>query len=212
MPAPTPPVAVRPSTLRACLAAAARLLNAAARDPDGLEPLVPLWREWRRAAAAVNRSCRAAQRLERQLMASIGPPRVEVPLDPPPSQPVYASDARAIDRLLGTDLVSHPLRDRLKQDLAAMLARWEREAATSGLNAAQAEEAAASQRAEAVLARAVATPARSLVGVLAKLTIAAEWGSRDPDHDAQPWPFLHSALADLVNEVAAARSTDTPAP
>ena len=212
MPSPTPPLHLRPSTLRACLAAAARLLNAAAREPDGSEPLVPLWREWRKTTVAVNRSCRAAQRLERQLMASIGPPRIEVPLDPPPSQPVYASDARAIDQLLGTDLVSHPLRDRLKQDLAATLARWEREAATSGLNAARAEEAAASQRAEAVLERAAATPARSLVGVLAKLTIAAEWGSRDPDRDAQPWPFLHSALADLVSAVAAARTTDTPAP
>ncbi|CBS89244.1 hypothetical protein [Azospirillum lipoferum] len=145
-------------------------------------------------------------------MASIGPPRVEVPLDPPPSQPVYASDARAIDRLLGTDLVSHPLRDRLKQDLAATQARWERESATSGLNAAKAEEAAASQRAEAVLERAAATPARSLVGVLAKLTIAAEWGSREPDHDAQPWPFLHGALADLVSAVTGARTIDTPTP
>lgn len=209
MPDSVQPAFSRPATPRATLAAATRLLNAAAADPAISDPLITLWRDWRRTAVAVNRSCRAAQVLERRLMTSIGAPRIEVPLK---AQPVYASDAQTIDRLLGIAPATEPLRTRLKRELAEKLARWEREAEACGLSAAEAEEIAASRRAGEMLATAATTPARSVMGMIAKLAIAAEWGRLDPERDAQPWPFLHGALADLVTLSAVPRPSAAPEP
>lgn len=212
MPDSAQPAFSRPSAPRATLAAATRLLNAAAADPAISDPLVVLWRDWRRTAVAVNRSCRAAQVLERRLMASIGAPRIELPLKASSSPPVYASDAPTIDRLLGTAPATEPLRTRLKRELAEKLARWEREAEACGLSAAEAEEIAASRRAGEMLATAAATPAHSVMGMIAKLAIAAEWGRLDPERDAQPWPFLHGALADLVTLSAVPHPPASPEP
>lgn len=203
MSVPAPPARRRPSTPRVTLAAVARLLNAATAEPNAPDPLVLLWREWRRAAAALDRSCRAAQTLERDLLNRLGPLRVEVPLDPPAPRPAYASDAHSIDQLLGTHHSTYSLREHLKAELVQIQAGWDREAEACGLRAAEAAEVGAARRVEETLATAAATPARSLIGTIAKLTIVAEWGRRNPDRDAQPWPFLHSTLADLVDLAAA---------
>ncbi len=170
-----------------------------------------LWRDCRKAAIALERSCQAAQALERSLLDRIGPLRVEVPLDPPAPQPAYAADAHTIDQLLGTHPSTYSLRERLKAELAETQARWERESEACGLHAGQAAEAAASRRVEEMLASAAATPARSVIGMVAKLTIVAEWGRTNPDRDSQPWPFLHGVLADLVR-LAAARSSTAQEP
>lgn len=195
MPSPTPHP--RPVSARAARTAAIRLLNALA-DQESADPLVALWREWSRTAAAVKRSCRTAQKLERHLFATIGPPRIVVPLDPPSPQPVYAVDGHTIDRLLGTTAETHPKRTRLKRELKTVVARWEREADACGLTAARADEAAAARRMDDLLKTAAATPAQSLAGVVAKLVIVTDWGRWEPETASQPWPFLHGALMDVI--------------
>ncbi|CAO3425573.1 hypothetical protein [Azospirillum doebereinerae] len=141
---------------------------------------------------------RKAQRLERALIEKIGFPRIAIPADEAGQPPRYATDAGEIDRLLGTAPTTHPLRQRLKHDLASAQARWTLEAQACGLTDAIEREIDADRRVDALLSAAATTPARSIAGVIAKLAIAAEWGGREPDADGHPWTFLHGALADLT--------------
>lgn len=184
------------------LDAATRLLTSTLRDGRDADPLVLLWQEWRKTFASSKRLCREAQRLERKLAETIGFPRVAIPLDDPERPPVWATEARQIDAALGQAPATRPLRRRLKRDLAAAQARWNAEAAATGLTRALEREAAADRRVAELLEAASGTPARSVPGVIAKLVIAAEWSGPEPDADGRPWDFIHGALCDLTTLTA----------
>ncbi len=188
----------RKATRRTGLAAAARLLSASLSDGRSEDPLILLWQDWRETFASSQRLCREAQRLERELAGKIGFPRVEIPLDDPGRPSAVATDARQIDRVLGTAPATLSLRRRLKRDLAAAQARWDAEAAAVGLTSAVEREAAADRRVDKLLKTASRTPARSIPGVIAKLAIATEWSELEPDADGYPWDFIRGVLADLT--------------
>ncbi|WP_448190882.1 hypothetical protein [Azospirillum sp. sgz301742] len=183
---------------RTSLAAAARLLTVAVSEQQDTDPLILLWQDWRATFASSQRLCREAQRLERELAEKIGFPRVEIPLDDPERPSVVATDARQIDRVLGTTPATRSLRRRLKRDLAASQARWDAEAAAVGLTSAVEQEAAADRRVDELLRTASRTPARSIPGVIAKLAIATEWSELEPEADGYPWDFIRGVLADLT--------------
>ncbi|WP_247891773.1 hypothetical protein, partial [Azospirillum argentinense] len=136
--------------------------------------------------------------LERELAETIGFPRVEIPLDDPGRPSIVATEARQIDRVLGTAPATRSLRRRLKRDLAAAQARWDAEAAAVGLTSAVEREAAADRRVDELLKTASRMPAHSLLGVIAKLAIATEWSELEPDADGYPWDFIRGVLADLT--------------
>lgn len=188
----------RKATGRTGLAAAARLLSASLSDGRSEDPLISLWQEWRETFASSQRLCGEAQRLERELVKKIGFPRVEIPLDDLGRPSVVATEARQIDRVLGTAPATRSLRRRLKRDLAAAQARWDAEAAAVGLTSAVEREAAADRRVDELLKTASRTPAQSLPGVIAKLAIATEWSELEPDADGYPWGFIRGVLADLT--------------
>ncbi|MBP2233395.1 hypothetical protein J2847_006733 [Azospirillum agricola] len=187
---------------RTSLAAAARLLTAAISEQQNADPLILLWQDWRETFASSQRLCHEAQRLERELAEKIGFPRVEIPLDDPGRPSVVATDARQIDRVLGTAPATRSLRRRLKRDLATAQARWDAEAAAVGLTSAVGREAAADRRVDELLKTASRTPARSIPGVIAKLAIATEWSELEPDADGYPWDFIRGVLADLTALIA----------
>ena len=197
---------------KAGLAAAARLLTAALAESGPPDPLVLLWREWRKTLGAFRRQCRETQRLERLLMERIGFPRVEVPVQEADRSLVFVTEAQEIDRLLGTTPATSSLRARLTRDLAAAQARWDAEAEASGLTAASAREAATDRRIDEMLRAAATTPARSMMGTVAKLAIAAEWGLSEPETDGHPWTFLCSVLADLTAMAASSRTQEIGRP
>ncbi|WP_247896227.1 hypothetical protein [Azospirillum argentinense] len=192
----------RKATGRTGLAAAARLLSASLSDGRSEDPLISLWQEWRETFASSQRLCHEAQRLERELSEKVGFPRVEIPLGDPGRPSVVATDARQIDRVLGTAPATRSLRRRLKRDLAASQARWDAEAAAVGLTSAVEREAAADRRVDELLKTASRTPARSIPGVIAKLAIATEWSELEPDADGYPWDFIRGVLADLTTLTA----------
>lgn len=183
---------------RGSIAAAARLLTSTLRESQDTDPLILLWKDWRETFASSQRLCHEAQRLERELAEKIGFPRVEIPLDGPGRPSVVATDARQIDRVLGTAPATRSLRRRLKRDLAAAQARWDAEAVAVGLTSAMEREAAADRRVDELLRTASRTPARSIPGVIAKLAIATEWSELEPDADGYPWDFIRGVLADLT--------------
>lgn len=183
---------------RTSLAAAARLLTVAVSEQQDADPLILLWQDWRATFASSQRLCREAQRLERELAEKIGFPRVEIPLDDPERPSVVATDARQIDRVLGTAPATRSLRRRLKRDLASAQAHWNAEATAVGLASAVEREAAADRRVDELLKTASRTPARSIPGVIAKLAIATEWSELEPDADGYPWDFICGVLADLT--------------
>ena len=183
---------------RAAVAAAVRFLKGVPAEGAAADPLVGLWREWRRASAAVRRHGRTAQRLERELAARIGFPRVPIVTTDPDQPIVWVTELEQIDWILGKTAATEAQRQRLERELADVRARWNAEAAACGYTEAQEREAAAGRRAEDLLHTAAATPARSLAGVIAKLAVAAEWALSEPEADGHPWTFLSTALADLT--------------
>lgn len=182
---------------RATLAVAAQLLTAALAQEEAADPLVVLWRDWREAQSTLLRLSRRAQRLERGLIEQTGFPRVPVPQDGD-APPVYAAAPSDIDRLLGSDAATQALRARLKRDLAAAQAAWTAAADACGLAAARAAEDAADRRVLALLKAAAAMPARSLIGVIARLAIAEDAASSGPDAGGLAWTVLTGTLADLT--------------
>lgn len=188
----------RPVSRKASIAAAARLLKAALSEQRDIDPLIPMWQEWRETFAASKRLCREAQRLERHLVETIGVPRVQVPVNDPERSSVSVTDPAQIDHLLGRTPTTRSLRSRLKSDLAAAQARWDAEAAAIGLTSAVQREAAADRRVDELLKAASRTPARSITGVIAKLAIATEWSELEPEADGYPWDFIRGVLSDLT--------------
>ncbi len=180
------------------IAAAARLLTFTLQESQDADPVIRLWQEWRETFASSKRLCREAQRLERELVEKIGFPRVEILFNDPERPSVWATDADQVDRVLGKTPATRSLRQRLKRELAAAQARWDAEAAATGLTSAVEREGAADQRVDELLKTASRTPARSIPGVIAKLAIATEWSELEPDADGYPWDFIRSVLADLT--------------
>ncbi|AWK85950.1 hypothetical protein [Azospirillum thermophilum] len=169
------------------------------------DPAVALWRQWRAACAAADAANAAASRIEADLIARVGPPRVlcavrrmEVPGGPAVEAPLYASSEADIDRAVARGLVPDEAADALKADLAARRARWAAACAASGLEAAAEREDEAARRADALAAALERTPAASPAGLAAKLAVAANLcepaggGRGEP-----PWALIVAALSDL---------------
>lgn len=180
-----------PSTpsCRTALSAASRFLRAAVQNGNR-EPLVAFWQEWRTAFRASLRAARTAQRLERRLIERIGMPGVDFSADGSDGAMVRATHPDGIDRILGPEPAG--------RELAAAQARWDTEAAASGLVAAIADETAADHRVDTLVRAIPRMPARSLAEAIAKLAVLVEWSGTEPEDGGIPRHGLHGLLADLV--------------
>jgi hypothetical protein len=166
-------------------------------DGEGHDPAVLLWREWNAAHKCRYELCRQQQKLETQLLKIVGNfPQVELQIAGK-AQPVFASAAKVIDRLLPGAEMSES-RKRAKAELSARRKAWN--AADVQIGYAQAYKAETEMgNAELKLAEALwNTPAQSIAGVTAKLHSVIEMGDPGARLKETPWPELRSVLADIL--------------
>ncbi len=141
--------------------------------------------------------CRKQQRLETALIEAVGFPHVDIAL-PDQECVVAAFTMEEIDRQFG----DAPERAKAKRTAKALLA--ERQAAWDALDdrigysrAKEAEEKAFTMQ-EQRLNDLFSQPARSVVGVAAKLHTVIAMGEDSPG-DEFPWPQIRVAMADLLS-------------
>jgi hypothetical protein len=164
--------------------------------PDGGDPTLMLWQEWRAAHAQVEKFCRRQQQLETALIAAVGFPRVDIPL-PEQDCVVAAFTVEDIDRRFGDAPQNAEGMERAKAMLAERQAAWDALDERFGYSRAkQAEENAFAMREER-LNDLFSQPACSVAGVAAKLHAVLTMGEDSPG-DEFPWPQIRATMTDLI--------------
>ncbi|CAN7618852.1 hypothetical protein [Aminobacter sp. LjRoot7] len=145
----------------------------AARLLAPIDPCVVLLQEWEQAHHMAVVLCRLQQRLE----------------------------IRIRNALASSETGDGPENDQQSTPQASVLtdrqARWDELDQEIGYSRARAAEAQAVEAEEEILDAVADTPAQSLAGIIAKLTIIAGGGENMDDTSAFPWPQIQSVLADL---------------
>ncbi|MBD1548682.1 hypothetical protein [Roseibium aggregatum] len=186
------------------LVTAAWTINTFARWPtlDGDEPdaALRLWKEWNEANLRTSELCRRQQGIEARLFETVGFPRAEVDL-PEEGGPVLLHSQDQIEEFFGNDPSTAAIQARAEDNLAAHQARWDAADSELGYSAAKQEEETAALLEQELVDALMNTPATSLAGVASKLDAILREGESSEDCPDFPWPFIRSALADLVRIV-----------
>ncbi|WP_237681783.1 hypothetical protein [Agrobacterium vitis] len=168
------------------------------RRPDGGDPTLILWREWRAAHEQVERFCRKQQRLETALIAAVGFPHVDTAL-PNQGCAVAAFTMEVIDHLFGDASENAEAKMQAKATLAEQQAAWDELDERMGYSRAkQAEVEACAVRAE-LLNDLFSQPALSVAGAAAKLNAVLLMAEEDGLGDEFPWPQIQAVMADLID-------------
>ncbi|GGA84916.1 hypothetical protein GCM10011491_10640 [Brucella endophytica] len=164
-------------------------------DNTTTDPAMALWRAWQAACLNTAALCEKQQRLETQLINTVGFPHAKVYLpDEDATFSVWWQGDIGADYFGGDP----DIRTKAEADLAAHQARWDAEDERVGYSAAKrAEQAAADQQQELVDAL-TDTPATTLAGIAGKLDTAISEGAPSEDCTEFPWPLLRSALDDIL--------------
>lgn len=171
--------------------------RAHSRDLSAIsDPVLDLWTEWQAVHAELDAWQDHWQRKEGVLLRTVGMPRVLVPV-PGRSEPVSACEPAEIDELLDDVPGTEALRERLHREFEAHRRRWEMAAAAIGLGPVEERINFAWDRWEALTEGVWQTPARSLAGIAAKLSMVLSIGQSRCDDEEFPWPPLRSVFADL---------------
>jgi hypothetical protein len=164
---------------------------------SAFDPALVLWHDWQAAYLDTAAQCRRQQRLETQLVETIGFPCEEVYL-PDEDATVTVSWHGDIEELFGDDPAFAELRAQAEADLAAHQARWDAEDKRIGYSAARRAELAAADHEQELVEVLMATPATTLAGVAGKLDAVLREGESFEECEEFPWPQIRSALVDLV--------------
>lgn len=188
------------STSAAWLTAQAGNVNAALRPKysrvDGVDLTLTLWQEWRTAHEQVEKFCRRQQRLETALIAAVGFPHVDIAA-PDQHRAVAAFTMEEIDHQFGDASENAAAKMQAKAALAEQQAAWDELDERMGYSRAkQVEENAFAMREER-LNDLFSQPARSVVGVAAKLHAVLAMG-QDSSGDEFPWSQIRAAMTDLI--------------
>jgi hypothetical protein len=189
------------STSATWLAAQVLDVNAAPHPgngpPDGGDPTLMLWQDWRAAHNQVEKFCRRQQRLETALIAAVGFPHVDITV-PDQHCVIAAFTVEQIDRQFGDAPEHTKAKGAAKAVLAESQAAWDALDERIGYSRAkEAEEKAFTMR-EQRLNDLFSQPARSVVGVAAKLHTVIAMGEDSPG-DEFPWPQIRVAMMDLLS-------------
>jgi hypothetical protein len=166
--------------------------------PDGGDPTLMLWQEWRVAHDQVEKFCRKQQRLETAMIAAVGFPNVDIAL---PNQKcvVAAYSMEEIDHRFGDAPETVDAKMHAKAVLAERQATWDELDERLGYSRAkQAEEEAFALRAER-LNDLFARPTRSIAGAVAKLHAVVAMAEEDGSREEFPWPQIRAVMADLIS-------------
>ena len=166
--------------------------------PDGGDPTLMLWQEWRAAHDQVEKFCRKQQRLETVLVAAVGFPHVDVAA-PGQDCMVSAFTMEEIDRHFGDAPENVEAKMRAKAVLAERQGVWDAMDEKMGYSRAkQAEEKAFAIRAER-LNDLFALRSASVAGAAVKLHVVLAMAEEDGLCDEFPWLHIRAVMADLVS-------------
>ncbi|UCI05211.1 hypothetical protein [Mesorhizobium sp. B1-1-8] len=157
------------------------------------DPAVAVWREWQAAYHQTELLCRRQQRLERQLVETVGFPSVTIHVRD--CENVTLHSLEALREVLGQEDVR--TRKQAEADFAECQARWDAADNEIGFSAALRAERVAADRAENLLKVLSETHATSLAGLEAKLDAVLRVGGSSDDDSEFPWPHIRSALEDI---------------
>ncbi|CDX20672.1 conserved hypothetical protein [Mesorhizobium sp. ORS 3324] len=160
------------------------------------DPAVIVWRKWRRAHEETERLCRQQQRLERQLVETVGFPCATIRLRD--GERVTLHSLKALREVLDLGPEDVAKCAQAEADFAAHQARWNTADSEIGYSATLRAECEAADRAQDLLQALSETPATSLAGVVAKLDAMLMEGEPSEDDPEFPWPQIRAARDDLV--------------
>jgi hypothetical protein len=169
-------------------------------DNGASDPALALWHDWKVACLNTVALCRKQQRLETQLVNTVGFPHAKVYL---PDEDATAAVwwQGEIGEYFGDDSAFADIRVKAEADLAAHQARWDAEEERIGYSAAKQAERIAADREQELVDALTATPATTLAGVAGKLDAVLCEGQYFDECTEFPWPLVRSALDDLVRIV-----------
>ncbi|TGS64972.1 hypothetical protein EN817_25330 [Mesorhizobium sp. M3A.F.Ca.ET.174.01.1.1] len=173
-----------------------KLVGDHAEAVQSADPAVAAWREWLIAHKEVERLCHQQQRLERNLVETIGFPCATIPLHDGTS--VRLHSIQALNEVLGSGPEDEAVRAKSKADLETHQQRWEAADREIGYSAALIAEGEAADQAENLLQLLLETPAASLAGVAAKLDAVLSEGEPAEACAEFPWPHIRSVLGDVI--------------
>ena len=165
------------------------------------------WQALEQALAHREQAQTVRDRIERDLIATPGYPRIRLPN----RAPTYAADPATINRTFGPG--HQQLRRRLKTRLARRQLAWDQAAEAAGLRQAIAREDAAFIAVQHATTDLLAAPARDMADVKLKLAVIVAGGEPGPAESTNfPWAPLRSLLADLERIEQASNLTVQMAP
>jgi hypothetical protein len=164
--------------------------------PEVSDPVLPLWREWRRLHAYATGLCQRWQSIEGELVRNVGFPQVYIPSSNG-GRHICAQSHPEIDQAVAAGDCSPELGAALHVDFADRRARWDAEARALGFDEANRQELAAWRREEEAVRVIFQTGAATLVGVETKLRLMIHLCSVFSDDAEFPLPQVRSILADV---------------
>ncbi|WP_187331366.1 MULTISPECIES: hypothetical protein [unclassified Mesorhizobium] len=173
-----------------------KLVRDHAEADQSADPAVAVWREWLIAHEEAERRCRQQQRLERNLVETVGFPCATIPLHDGTS--VRLHSIQALNEVLGPGPEDEAVRAKSKADLEAHQERWDVADREIGYSAALLAEGEAADQAENLLQLLLETPAASLAGVAAKLDAVLSEGEPAEASAEFPWLHIRSVLGDVI--------------
>ncbi len=161
------------------------------------DPALELWRAWKVACLNTAALGEKQQRLEAQLVNTVGFPCAEVHL-PEKDTTLAIWWQGEIGNHFGDDFAFADIRAKAEADLAAHQARWDAEDERIGYSAAMRAERIAADREQELVDALTVTPATTLAGVAGKLNAVMRESEFFGECTDFPWPLVRSALDDIV--------------
>ena len=161
-------------------------------EPD---PALALTRAWIEAHGRTLALCRRQQKLETQLVDSVGFPSATVAL--PDGDTFTVSSLEDLADFVGDKPVDEITRTRAAAELADRWARWRARDIELGYSATKEAEQRAAEAEQRLLDELPETAAHSIDGVISKLAVILRECEDNGDASGFPLPHIRSVLGDL---------------
>ncbi|MER8512946.1 hypothetical protein NKH47_08330 [Mesorhizobium sp. M1060] len=161
-----------------------------------IDPAVTVWDQWQAAWEEAEQICNRQQRLESELIETVGFPCTTVKLSD--GENVTVHSLAALQELLSVRPANTADCAQAEAEIVADQARWDAACREIGYSTAMLAECEAGERAKALLEALSQVPATSLAGIAAKLNAALREGEYSLHDSEPPWPQIRSALEDIA--------------
>jgi hypothetical protein len=162
-------------------------------EPD---PALALTRAWIEAHGRTLALCRRQQKLETQLVDSVGFPSATVAL--PDGDAFTVSSLEDLADFVGDKPVDEITRTRAAAELADRWARWRARDIELGYSATKEAEQCAAEAEQRLLDELPGTAASTIFGVIGKLAVILRECEGNCDASGFPLPHVRSTLVDLA--------------